>query len=136
MLPPLRPRERQPQPRAAQTTQADGTSTSTAPNPDASVRLTDTDAALARLSAVRKAYLADPFIAPLVPRAHAQQPRPPLINVGTYLRSEALDELVGQWVDRAADGGRGVQIVSLGAGSDTRFWRLAVRSCAVGRSTA
>ncbi|ETW74838.1 hypothetical protein HETIRDRAFT_332300 [Heterobasidion irregulare TC 32-1] len=92
-------------------------------DPDAPVRATDTDAALARLSAVRKRYLDDPYIAPLVPRPHLQPPRPPLINVGTYLRARAIDALVDRWI-RAAPAHSAVQIVSLGAGSDTRFWRL------------
>jgi len=94
-------------------------------DPDAPVRATDNDAAIARLSAVRKGYLTDPYIAALVPRAHLQPPRPPLINIGTYLRSRGIDHLVDGWFRLA--GGRKVQIVSLGAGSDTRFWRLAVR---------
>ncbi|KAH9006183.1 leucine carboxyl methyltransferase [Lactarius hatsudake] len=90
---------------------------------DAPIRATDNDAAIARLSAVQKGYLVDPYIAALVPRAHLQQPRPPLINIGTYLRSRGIDDLLDAWFRLA--GGRKVQIVSLGAGSDTRFWRLA-----------
>ena len=94
-------------------------------DPDAPTRATDNDAAIARLSTVRKGYLADPYIAPLIPRAHLQQPRPPLINIGTYLRTRAVDLLLDDWFRLA--GRQKVQIVSLGAGSDTRFWRLAVR---------
>ncbi|KAI0311489.1 leucine carboxyl methyltransferase [Amylostereum chailletii] len=94
-------------------------------DPNASIRATDNDAALARLSAVQKRYLGDPYIAALVPRAHLQPPRPPLINIGTYLRGHGIDELVDGWIDIAAKSGKQVQIVSLGAGSDTRFWRLA-----------
>ena len=94
-------------------------------DPDAPTRATDNDAAVARLSAVRKGYLSDPYIAALIPRAHLQQPRPPLINIGTYLRTRAIDLLLDDWFRLA--GPRKVQIVSLGAGSDTRFWRLAVR---------
>jgi hypothetical protein len=94
-------------------------------DPDAPTRATDNDAAIARLSAVRKGYLADPYIAALIPRAHLQQPRPPLINIGTYLRTRAIDLLLDDWFRLA--GRHKVQIVSLGAGSDTRFWRLAVR---------
>jgi O-methyltransferase involved in polyketide biosynthesis len=95
------------------------------PDPDAPTRATDNDAAIARLSAVRKGYLADPYIAALIPRAHLQQPRPPLINIGTYLRTRAIDLLLDDWF--RLTGQHKVQIVSLGAGSDTRFWRLAVR---------
>ena len=96
-------------------------------DPDAPVRSTDNDAALARLSAVRKLYLDDPFIKNLVPKAHLQPPRPPLINIGTYVRSQGIDLLVEEWLQLARRSGKKAQIVSLGAGSDTRFWRLQVR---------
>ncbi|TFK80019.1 leucine carboxyl methyltransferase [Polyporus arcularius HHB13444] len=95
------------------------------PEGDAAIRATDSDAALARLSAVRKGYLTDPYIAPFVSRPHVQQPRPPLINIGTYVRSEALDELVNGWLALCETEGTKCQIVSMGAGSDTRFWRIA-----------
>ncbi|KAI0036129.1 leucine carboxyl methyltransferase [Vararia minispora EC-137] len=91
---------------------------------DEPVRATDNDAALARLSAVRKGYLVDPFIIHFVPRAHLQPPRPPLINIGTYIRGTGLDELVESFIGLATGQGKKAQIVSLGAGSDTRFWRL------------
>ncbi|TFK74622.1 leucine carboxyl methyltransferase [Pluteus cervinus] len=92
-------------------------------DPDASVRQTDTDAAGARLSAVQKGYFIDPFIKNFVPRAHLQPPRPPLINVGTFMRSTAIDDLVDQWLSKSTE--KRCQIVSLGSGSDTRFWRIA-----------
>ncbi|KIM40334.1 hypothetical protein M413DRAFT_73872 [Hebeloma cylindrosporum] len=94
---------------------------------DAPIRSTDNDAAVARLSAVQKQYLEDPFIKYLVPRAHLQPPRPPLINIGTYVRSSAIDVLVDQWLELSAVSGQRCQIVSLGSGSDTRFWRIAAR---------
>jgi len=93
---------------------------------DAPIRLTDTDAALARLSAVQKGYLQDQFVKPMVPRAALQPPRPPLINVGTFVRSTAIDNLVNGWLELAENVEQSCQIVSLGAGSDTRFWRIAV----------
>ncbi|KAJ7152988.1 S-adenosyl-L-methionine-dependent methyltransferase [Mycena filopes] len=92
---------------------------------DSAIRLTDTDAALARLSAVQKRYLEDPFIKHLVPRAHLQPARGPLINIGTHVRATAIDDLVSQWLHTSAAQGTRCQIVSLGAGSDTRFWRIA-----------
>jgi [phosphatase 2A protein]-leucine-carboxy methyltransferase len=93
---------------------------------DAPIRQTDCDASAARLSAVQKQYLSDPFVHFFVPRAQFQQPRPPLINIGTFVRSTAIDELVHQWFSLSQREGKPCQIVSLGAGSDTRFWRIAV----------
>jgi len=94
---------------------------------NAPVRQTDSDAAIARLSAVKLGYLQDPFIKFLVQRPHLQPARPPLINIGTYVRSEAIDRLVNEWLELSAVEGKKCQIVSLGAGSDTRFWRIMVR---------
>jgi [phosphatase 2A protein]-leucine-carboxy methyltransferase len=94
---------------------------------DASIRQTDSDAALAKLSAVSKGYLEDPFIRLFVSRPQFQPPRPPLINVGTYVRTTAVDELIFQWISLSKERNQKCQIVSMGAGSDTRFWRLAVR---------
>lgn len=94
---------------------------------DKGIRQTDNDAALARLSAVQKGYVEDAYIQYFVPpRAQMGAARPPLINVGTYLRGRAIDDLVDGWLGRYGKEG-GCQIVSLGAGSDTRFWRVAVR---------
>jgi [phosphatase 2A protein]-leucine-carboxy methyltransferase len=89
---------------------------------DAAIRSTDGDAAQARLSAVNKGYFPDDiFIHHLVQRARFVPPRPPLINIGTFVRSTAIDALVNAWIHLSQ-----VQIVSLGAGSDTRYFRLAV----------
>lgn len=98
-------------------------------DPDGAIRQTDSDAALARFSAVQKGYLQDPFIRYLLPRGAQFQPaRPPLINVGTYVRSQGIDALVAQWLELSEKEGKKCQIVSVGAGSDTRFWRIAVRT--------
>lgn len=98
-------------------------------DPDAAIRSTDGDAAQARLSAVRKGYLTDdPFISFFLARARFLPPRPPLINVGTFIRATAIDKLVNGWIEANDQ----VQIVSLGAGSDTRFWRLSVPELPLG----
>lgn len=94
------------------------------PDADGAIRQTDTDAALARLSAVKKGYIEDPFVAHLIPRAQFQPARPPLINIGTYVRSKSIDALVEQWLELCEQQNTPCQIVSLGAGSDTRFWRI------------
>jgi len=48
--------------------------------------------------------------------------RYPIINRGTYVRTTAIDRLVKRFLD--TEPGHPKQIISLGAGSDTRFWRL------------
>ena len=90
---------------------------------DAAVRETDVDAAVSRLSAVNAGYLNDPFASCFVRRAQA---RPPLINIGTFVRTWAIQKLVNQFLDAHSQAGqRKKQILSLGAGTDTRFFRLA-----------
>lgn len=63
--------------------------------------------------------------------------RPPIINIGTYLRCEMIDRLVEDFLladgeearsGDAAGKGKGRQIISVGAGSDARYWRIMV-SC-------
>lgn len=79
-------------------------------------------------SATTLGYLSDPF-ASLLYKAQRVGPsagsarKAPLINIGTHHRTCALDAVVDSFLAAAPDG----QIVSLGAGSDTRFWRLMVR---------
>ncbi|KAI3402249.1 hypothetical protein diail_178 [Diaporthe ilicicola] len=93
---------------------------------DATVQGTDTDAAVMRLSAVELGYLDDRFAQYFV---QGQQPnrRLPIINRGTYTRTTALDRLINSFLGH--DSGAGAarprrQIVSLGAGTDTRCFRL------------
>ncbi|TKX27009.1 leucine carboxyl methyltransferase [Elsinoe australis] len=87
---------------------------------DGIVQQTDNDAASSRASAVSLGYLQDPYAF-----AFASIPPPrryPLINRGTYVRSIAIDRLVKSFLD--TDNGSRKQIISLGAGSDTRFFRF------------
>ncbi|KAF7558976.1 hypothetical protein G7046_g5170 [Stylonectria norvegica] len=94
---------------------------------DAAIQGTDTDAAVSRLSAVDMGYLDDPFAAYLVQTADGPAPRRlPIINRGTYTRTTALDTLVDSFLSDEASGNETLekQIVSLGAGTDTRPFRL------------
>ncbi|KAF8453437.1 S-adenosyl-L-methionine-dependent methyltransferase [Terfezia claveryi] len=101
---------------------------STAPqDKDHIVQQTDVDASGSRLAAVDLGYLVDPYAALLHTGGDNDRPRRfPLINRGTYTRTMAIDELVVQFL-KGVPTGQKKQIVSLGAGSDTRYWRLKER---------
>lgn len=93
---------------------------------DATVQGTDTDAAVMRLSAVELGYLDDQFAQYFV-KGQQSSRRLPIINRGTYTRTTALDRLINSFLghDSGTDGLLARrQIVSLGAGTDTRSFRL------------
>ncbi|OTB06420.1 hypothetical protein M426DRAFT_318831 [Hypoxylon sp. CI-4A] len=94
-----------------------------APNPDATIQGTDTDAAVSRMSAVDLGYLEDPFAQYFVQRPVVGAVRRlPIINRGTYARTTALDRLISSFLSSTASQER--QIISLGAGTDTRCFKL------------
>ncbi|KAF2115197.1 S-adenosyl-L-methionine-dependent methyltransferase [Lophiotrema nucula] len=87
---------------------------------DSAVRGTDQDAAGSRVSCVELGYLHDPYA-----KLFATQPstrRLPLLNRGTYVRTSAIDLLVDKFLTTDPESPK--QIVSLGAGTDTRYFRL------------
>ncbi len=105
------------------------------------VRATDYDALSAKCSAVSAGYIQNEqdvgFLSVLVkdtikllskarsPRQRGiaktiTAPKLPLINRGSYLRTIAIDKLVSQFLELSNQGVSTIQIVSLGAGSDTR----------------
>ncbi|GAA5823863.1 hypothetical protein JCM11251_003323 [Rhodosporidiobolus azoricus] len=98
-------------------------------NPDAAVRSTDSDALLSRASAHQLGYLQDSFSTLFLTPTQRRSPerRPPLINIGTHARTFAVDELVEQFLLQAGQGDGRCQVLSLGAGTDTRFWRMRKR---------
>ncbi|GAA6060841.1 hypothetical protein JCM10212_005259 [Sporobolomyces blumeae] len=105
------------------------------PTGDAAVRSTDTDALVSRVSASNQGYFSDRFASAFLTPAQRRTPerRPPLINIGTHARTWAVDELVEQFLKGSGPDQVGetahdkVQVLSLGAGTDTRFWRLRER---------
>lgn len=102
-------------------------SNTTSQDKDHIVQQTDVDASGSRLAAVNLGYLIDPYAALLHTGGDNDRPRRfPLINRGTYTRTTAIDELVVQFL-KGVPTGQKKQIVSLGAGSDTRYWRLKER---------
>ena len=89
---------------------------------DEAVVATNDDAAICKYQAVLKGYYTDPFIDKLITnKAKTSMPRkPPEINRGYYARSASVAYIVEKFIESHADG----QIISLGAGYDTLFWRL------------
>ncbi|WWC60814.1 uncharacterized protein I303_103390 [Kwoniella dejecticola CBS 10117] len=104
-------------------------------HPDDAIRQTDDDASSSRASAISLGYLSDPFSSllykPTLTPGSGSGPsgtrKPPLINIGTHHRTIGIDTLVDSFLRSGSDV-EGKQVVSLGAGSDTRFWRLMSRS--------
>ncbi|KIW19471.1 hypothetical protein PV08_00043 [Exophiala spinifera] len=88
---------------------------------DAIVQNTDHDAATSRLSAVDAGYLEDPF-AHLIGPSEGVSRRLPLMNRGTYVRTTGIDRIVDAFLSAPENPHK--QIISLGAGSDTRYFRL------------
>lgn len=93
---------------------------------DAAIRSTDNDAVGARMAAIQHHYIeADPYTPLLYGTAtslSAPLTRPPIINIGTFLRCQAIDNLVDGFLRQGENSQK--QIISLGAGSDSRYWRL------------
>ncbi|KAJ6166254.1 hypothetical protein N7485_009498 [Penicillium canescens] len=103
-----------------------GRADSTAPSgKDRVVQGTDNDASVSRLSAVELGYLEDAYATALTPPGSATR-RLPIINRGTYVRTTAIDQLVARFLGPYSPEVRTPkkQIISLGAGSDTRVFRL------------
>ncbi|ERS99175.1 leucine carboxy methyltransferase [Sporothrix schenckii 1099-18] len=105
------------------------------------IQSTDTDAALSRMSAVDLGLLQDPFAQYFAGDGGGPAPRRlPIINRGTYTRTQGLDKIIRAFLSGAPSrettpepSPQAVQtpsplhvrqIVSLGAGTDTRSLRL------------
>lgn len=89
---------------------------------DRVVQQTDNDASSSRLSAVALGYLDDVYAREFLQAGEQIPRRYPIINRGTYVRSTAIDQLVKRFLQAEHTERR--QIISLGAGSDTRCLRL------------
>ncbi|KAK5657668.1 hypothetical protein OQA88_2740 [Cercophora sp. LCS_1] len=88
---------------------------------DLTIQGTDNDAAQSRLSAVQLGYLQDPFAQLFSPPAPRRQP---IINRGTYIRTTAITKIVTHFLQSTANQPKRKQIISLGAGTDTRALHL------------
>ncbi|TPX35444.1 hypothetical protein SmJEL517_g02181 [Synchytrium microbalum] len=83
------------------------------------VKGTNDDAAISKLSAVNSGYMQDEFVSCFVKRSLK---RAPIINRGSYVRYTVLNNLIRQFLSLPV--AQEKQIVSLGAGSDTRYFSL------------
>ncbi|KAH0537724.1 hypothetical protein FGG08_005531 [Glutinoglossum americanum] len=97
-------------------------------NRDLPIQQTDQDASVARMSAVQMGYLEDEFAGCFLSagKSGAGERRMPIINRGTYVRTTSLDHLISLFLTPNPQTPK--QILSLGAGSDTRFFRILSRS--------
>lgn len=93
---------------------------------ETAVTRTDDDALAARASAAKLGYFDDPYLKYFVKSVIRKAP---VINRGTYVRTTAINSHIGDFLSR---GGR--QIISLGAGSDTRAFKIAKDYINQGRS--
>ena len=96
-----------------------GTWSSSGNADDRAVKETNDDASGSRLSAAELGYISDPYISAFTRRSSMK--RSPVINRGSYLRFACINRLIAGFVNKFS--GK-CQIVSLGAGSDTRFFLL------------
>jgi len=87
---------------------------------DEAVQSTNDDATLCKLSAVKLGYWEDQFISELS-RQQGRERRAPEIHLGYYARVAGVRALLDKFLE-ACD--TAVQVISLGAGFDTLFWRL------------
>jgi O-methyltransferase involved in polyketide biosynthesis len=85
---------------------------------DALIRETNSDAINCKLSAVNAGYLQDDFVSIFLKKTPNKAP---VMNRGTYTRTYGIDKVVNDFLTK---NGTNSQIISLGAGSDTRFFNF------------
>ena len=86
------------------------------------VQETADDAAISKNSAANAGYYRDPFIQFFIQKTNR---RSPLINRGYFARALAVDVLIRRFITICRQSGDGrSQVVVLGAGMDSLFWRL------------
>lgn len=108
--------------RGGSSTADDGTGEHGISSKDRIIQQTDYDASSSRLSALELGYLTDPYAKAFLKPGEQIPRRYPIINRGTYVRSTAIDKLVLRFLQAEPEMRK--QVISLGAGSDTRFLRL------------
>lgn len=87
-------------------------------NGDDGVQSTNDDATSCKASAVSLGYWTDPFLPIMIKRG---EKRAPEIHLGYYARVKGFNVLIDKFIE-ACD--TKVQMINLGAGFDTLYWRL------------
>ncbi|XP_071482567.1 leucine carboxyl methyltransferase 1-like [Diadema antillarum] len=85
---------------------------------DEAVQATNDDASMCKRFAVQQGYWKDPYIQLLV---KSGQRRAPEINRGYYARTQGMHTLLVKFIQLT---NKDCQVINLGAGFDTLFWRL------------
>mmetsp|Transcript_15107 Transcript_15107/g.20848 ORF Transcript_15107/g.20848 Transcript_15107/m.20848 type:complete len:341 (-) Transcript_15107:134-1156(-) len=92
---------------------------------DDTVRWTNDDATVSKMSCADLNYLNDIFVKHFVKR---RQKKPPLINRGYFSRVHAFHSLMKQFMRAFKD--KPTQIISLGCGFDTTYFQFKDQNCA------
>lgn len=91
---------------------------------DSAIRGTNDEATVGKLSAVIKGYYEDTFVSAFGSRRAKPAILPPLMNRGHFARSLAIETIARRFLEPAEGWPAGRQIVSLGCGFDTLYFRL------------
>ncbi len=98
---------------------------------DDAIRGTNDEATTGKLSAVCRGYYQDQFVSAFGPKKLRQPSLPPLMNRGHFARSLAIETVAKRFLTQAissSDASSSAQIVSLGCGFDTLYFRMCVSS--------
>eukprot|EP01134_Creolimax_fragrantissima_P008155 CFRG8155T1 len=96
---------------------------------DVAIQATNSDASEGKASAVRLGYYEDEYIQYFTSNGQSNDRKAPVINRGNYARVMTVHRMVTRFINKETlDLGHSskskIQIVNLGAGTDTSYWRL------------
>lgn len=99
------------------------------PIPDDHIMATNEEASLCKLDAIKMGYWKDPFLSMFVHGSFRHERKAPDMYKGYYARVKCVERLVYDFIhavvkNNSQEGVPIVQIVNLGAGYDTLYWRL------------
>jgi O-methyltransferase involved in polyketide biosynthesis len=95
---------------------------------DSAIRGTNDEATIGKLSAVTKGYYDDAFVSAFGSKRTKPLVLPPLMNRGHFARSIAMETVVRRFLEPREGWPSERQVVSLGCGFDTLYFRLCASS--------